>query len=171
MKENDLENDWESGMPPRGMGWQASRSRVHRGDMTPIILHVLTNKEMHGYEIIRTLEEKSHGFWRPSPGSIYPTLQLLEEQDLIVSREEGGKKVYSLTPLGKQKIEHLFEVHPWARRRQMADQFKEIRGIIPDIMKSLKQIAFSGTDEQLKEAKNILQETQERLTRLQSETL
>src|SRR4051794_27621828 len=85
-------------------GWRGLH-RARWGDMSPIVLGLLKDRPMHGYEIIRQLEEKSHGFWRPSPGSIYPTLQMLEDQGLVTSREEDGKKVYALTPEGEQKAE------------------------------------------------------------------
>ena len=62
-------------------GWRGSRAR--RGDMVPIILRALLEKPMHGYEIISELEEKSFGYWWPSAGSIYPNLQLLEEQGFV----------------------------------------------------------------------------------------
>src|ERR1700745_1834563 len=101
MERDDFENwggSWHGHMFRGWYGYQAKR-----GDMSPILLRVLAEKPMHGYEIIRELEKKSHGFWRPSPGSVYPTLQLLEEQDLVTSRDEGGKKVYTLTDAGSEE--------------------------------------------------------------------
>src|SRR5579884_2173184 len=88
--------------------------RARRGDMTPIILKLLSKEPMHGYQIISRLEEKTHGMWKPSPGSVYPTLQLLEEQELIKSSSAGGKKVYSLTESGEKAAERVkqeFKAH------------------------------------------------------------
>ena len=67
----------------------------------PTILRLLVEKPMHGYEIISTLEEKTHGLWRPSAGVVYPTLQLLEDQALVASQEQSGKRVYALTETGR----------------------------------------------------------------------
>src|SRR5262249_20971014 len=75
--------------------------QARRGDMRGIILKALLERPMHGYEIIRSLEEASGGMWRPSPGSVYPMLQLLEEEELVTGRDENGKKVYALTETGK----------------------------------------------------------------------
>ncbi|MEU5098129.1 PadR family transcriptional regulator, partial [Streptomyces sp. NPDC020996] len=57
---------------------------------------------MHGYEMIQEIAERSGGAWKPSPGSVYPTLQLLEDEGLIVSESEGGKKLFSLTGAGRE---------------------------------------------------------------------
>lgn len=143
-------------------GWQG-RPRAHRGDMAPIILRILREKPMHGYEIIRTLEEHSHGIWRPSAGSVYPTLQLLEEQELVVSREENGKKVYTLTAKGQTEAETFTTTHPWERKQRAAVNFRDISQTFRAIMHSLKDIAFEGTDQQVAEAKSILKDTGERL--------
>lgn len=75
-------------------------SSFERGNLKYILLDSIRNKPRHGYDIIRELEEKSYGFYRPSPGVIYPTLQMLEEMGLVTSAEQEGKKVYSITEEG-----------------------------------------------------------------------
>ena len=78
------------------------RSRFfERGDLKYVILDLLTDKSRHGYEIIRELEDRFHGFYTPSAGSVYPTLQLLEDIGYVKSAEQDGKKVYSITDGGK----------------------------------------------------------------------
>ncbi len=72
-----------------------------RGDLKYVLLDLLQERPMHGYEMIKALEERSHGFYVPSAGSIYPTLQLLEDRELVVSSETNGKKVYSITDAGR----------------------------------------------------------------------
>ncbi|MDY0394549.1 PadR family transcriptional regulator [Virgibacillus halophilus] len=69
-----------------------------------ILLKLLQEQPRHGYELIKELEEKFQGFYSPSPGSVYPTLQMLEDQDLIHSSKEGRKKVYHLTEEGKDYL-------------------------------------------------------------------
>ncbi len=99
--------------------------RAGRGMMEPAILSVLLDKPMHGYEIISTLEENSHGMWRPSAGSIYPTLQLLEEKGLLSSQEIDGKKVYNLTDEGQEAAAETKELNsPIRRFRQIEEWYQ-----------------------------------------------
>ena len=72
-----------------------------KGDLKYVILDLLKDKPSHGYEIIRALEERSHGFYSPSAGSVYPTLQLLEDMGYVSSTEQDGKKVYAITDEGR----------------------------------------------------------------------
>jgi DNA-binding PadR family transcriptional regulator len=71
-----------------------------RGDLKYVILHLVKDEPRHGYDIIRALEEYSHGMYTPSPGVVYPTLQLLEEMGHITGEQQDGKKVYSITQDG-----------------------------------------------------------------------
>jgi DNA-binding PadR family transcriptional regulator len=75
-------------------------SSFQKGDLKYILLDLIKDKPRHGYEIIRELEEQSHGFYKPSPGVIYPTLQMLEEMGYTSSTEEEGKKVYTISEEG-----------------------------------------------------------------------
>ncbi|MDH4067335.1 MAG: PadR family transcriptional regulator [Dehalococcoidia bacterium] len=77
----------------------------HRGDLKYIILDLLKDKPRHGYDIIRELEEQSYGFYKPSPGVIYPTLQMLQEMGYVSSTEQEGKRVYSITEEGLKFLE------------------------------------------------------------------
>jgi len=150
-------------------GWHGHRAR--RGNMKPIILRMLQKMPMHGYEIINQLEEKSHGMWRPSAGSIYPNLQLLEEQDLVTSSVEDGKKVYALTDQGKaaaEKAEEEFKA-PWEEKAAHAKNFHELRITFLETMGVLRQIALQDSEEKNTEVKKILNETKEKLTKLVDE--
>ncbi len=75
--------------------------RMGRGDVRTAVLALLAEKPMHGYQIIREIEERSDGAWKPSPGSVYPTLQLLADEGLISAEESDGRKTYSLTDEGR----------------------------------------------------------------------
>jgi len=75
-----------------------------RGDLKYIILQYLKEKPSYGYEIIRALEERFHGFYVPSPGTIYPTLQMLEEMGHVSAVEQEGKKVYTITDKGNEYL-------------------------------------------------------------------
>ncbi len=105
--------DWgmKGGPIPGAFGPQ---TRARRGDTRAAILKVLAEQPMHGYQIIQELSQRSGGAWRPSAGSIYPTLQLLADEGLIVAEESSGKKVFSLTEAGQEAVEGLAETDaPW----------------------------------------------------------
>ena len=80
-------------------------SPFQKGDLKYVILDLIKDKPRYGYEIIRILEERSHGFYAPSPGAVYPTLQFLEEAGYIIAAQQNGKKVYTITDEGRQFLE------------------------------------------------------------------
>ncbi|MBN1374591.1 MAG: PadR family transcriptional regulator [Dehalococcoidia bacterium] len=86
-----------------------------KGDLKYVILDLLKEKPSHGYEIIRALEDRFHGFYVPSAGSVYPTLQLLEDMGYVTSAEQDGKRVYTITEEGKKFI---------SERRDTMDRIK-----------------------------------------------
>jgi DNA-binding PadR family transcriptional regulator len=75
-------------------------SSFQKGDLKYILLDLIQEKPRHGYDIIRELEDRSYGFYKPSPGVVYPTLQMLEEMGYTSAAEQEGKKVYSITEEG-----------------------------------------------------------------------
>jgi DNA-binding PadR family transcriptional regulator len=91
---------------PGGFGWQGFGARwggrTRRGDMKYLVLETLTDGPRHGYEIILAIEEK-RGF-RPSPGSVYPTLQMLEDGGFVHASEIDGKRVYTITDAGRELL-------------------------------------------------------------------
>lgn len=88
-----------------------------RGDFKYILLKHLKDKPSYGYEIIRALEERFHSFYVPSPGSVYPTLQMLEEMGYISSTEQEGKKVYSITDEGLKFLDEQKESDERIKKR------------------------------------------------------
>src|ERR1700756_2001484 len=92
------------GFGPGGpRGGRRGRGRGRRGDVRSAILALLTERPMHGYEMIQEIAQRSNGLWRPSPGSVYPTLQLLVDEGLIVGTEtEGSKRLFELTDDGRE---------------------------------------------------------------------
>lgn len=90
-------------MHRHGFGfWPRGERIFHKGDFKYLILDLIKDKPCHGYEIIRDLEERFHGFYAPSPGAVYPTLQWLEEMGYVTSVQQEGKKVYTITEEGKK---------------------------------------------------------------------
>lgn len=104
-----------------------------KGDLKYVILDLLKDKPSHGYEIIRALEERSHGFYSPSAGSVYPTLQLLEDMGCVSSTEQDGKKVYAISDEGKRFL---------AERKENIDRIKEhMRGFwTPENREEIREI-------------------------------
>src|SRR5512139_2144047 len=98
---------WFWGGHGRGRGGPFRRGRMfEQGDLKYVILRLLSEKPRHGYEIIKELEERFGGAYAPSAGTVYPTLSLLEDLGYAsVTPEEGGKKVYSITPAGEKYLE------------------------------------------------------------------
>jgi DNA-binding PadR family transcriptional regulator len=99
--------DWNSQWR-KGWGGRGPRRRApifEAGDMKLVILRLLREKPRHGYEIIKALEERMWGCYTPSPGAVYPTLQLLEDQGFVRAEEADGRKVYHITPDGERFLE------------------------------------------------------------------
>jgi DNA-binding PadR family transcriptional regulator len=116
-------------------------SPFQKGDLKYVILDIIQDKPSHGYEIIRILEERSHGFYSPSPGAVYPTLQLLEEMGYIEVAHENGKKVYTITDEGKQFLsdrEHFAE----GIKKQMRDHWSKKN--TSDIRETMAEIGRMG---------------------------
>lgn len=131
-----------------GRGPQGEGGRFFgRGDMKFALLHLLRERPMYGYEMIKALEEKSGGFYTPSPGSIYPTLQMLEERGFVSSAEVEGKKVYSITETGRALLEEHgpqgeFAGPPWMRqRRAPRPELQALRG---EAMEVARLFAIAG---------------------------
>jgi len=91
--------------------WANQRGRkfrwrvFERGDLKFVILRLVSEKPMHGYEVMQALEDESHGCYKASPGSVYPTLQMLEDEGYVRCREDEGKKVYEITDEGREHLD------------------------------------------------------------------
>ena len=130
------------------------RSRIfEKGDLKYVILGLLKDKPAHGYEIMRALEDSFHGFYAPSAGSVYPTLQMLEDMGYVKSTERDGKKVYTITPQGEQFLKERKEtidkikdhMHDWQRPhdfegfRETVQDLRAIGGLVAREARDLKQ--------------------------------
>ena len=112
-----------------------------RGDLKYVILELLARKPMHGYEVMRALEEESGGCYKASPGSVYPTLQMLEDQGYLRCEEKEGKKVYSITEEGRAFLEENGDVLDDIvdRVSEITDRF--FRSEMRDLTRSFKDLA------------------------------
>src|SRR4051794_31548510 len=95
-----------------GRGMRGYQGRAGRGDIRAAILALLAEQPMHGYQIMRELRDRSGGAWRVSPGSVYPTLSQLEDEELIRAEQAGGKRVFTLTEAGKAEAEQVASAAP-----------------------------------------------------------
>jgi DNA-binding PadR family transcriptional regulator len=156
--------------PPHG--WGPGR-RTRRGDVRAAVLGVLAEQPMHGYQIIQQLEERSGGMWRPSAGSVYPTLQLLEDQGLVKSEEVEGRRVYALTEAGRAEAEANKERPagpPWAAWAGEGDEPRfKLRQAVIQLVHAARQIGMSGSAEQVEKALEILAEARRKLYGLLAE--
>jgi DNA-binding PadR family transcriptional regulator len=152
---------------PGGPGFERGHRRGGRGsrpNVRPAVLALLVERPMHGYEMIQELESRTGGIWRPSPGSIYPTLQLLEDEGLIEAEATGGRKRFSLTEAGRAEAQTAAENPPWAQfSDDSMSQVQDFRDAAVGIMSALKQVGFSGTPEQRDKALEVLNDTKRRL--------
>jgi len=92
-------------------------SPFQKGDLKYVILDLMKDKPRYGYEVIRILEERSQGFYAPSPGAVYPTLQLLEELGYVTSNQQDGKRVYSITDAGRTFLAEREDLAEGIKRR------------------------------------------------------
>ncbi len=127
--------------PGRGRGFGPRRGRMfEKGDLKYVILDLLEAKPSHGYEVIRALEERFRGFYSPSPGSVYPTLQLLEDLGYVVATQRDGKKVYEITDEGRkfleehrQSVENIWERVGGGWDPELMAEMHEIRHELGDL--------------------------------------
>jgi DNA-binding PadR family transcriptional regulator len=118
---------------------------------------------MHGYEMITELETRTGGIWRPSPGSIYPTLQLLEDEGLIVSEEAAGRKRFTLTDAGRAEATAATET-PWEHiGDDQLEDWRDLRDAGFGAMNALRQVMTAGTDEQRRRAVEVINEAKRKL--------
>src|SRR5579884_3857877 len=128
---------WGFGRRWRGFGRGGERL-FGRGDLKYIILELLRDQPRHGYDIIRALEDRFRGFYRPSPGSIYPTLQMLEDLGYVHSTQEDGKKIYAITDEGRRYLEAEQSTIDDIRSRIMSGWEAASRPEVSDLMHELR---------------------------------
>lgn len=149
------------GPPPR---WRGPKAR--RGDVRAAILAVLAEQPMNGYQIIQEIAERSGGVWKPSPGSIYPTLQQLEDEGLVTADAEVGRRTFTLTDEGRAYVaEHQDEVSaPWeAMSAPSADDENGLKPMLGQVATAMWQILATGTPEQQAKAKDAVSELRRKL--------
>ena len=172
---------WGFGPPPHvrrmwerggfGPPW-AGGPRARRGDVRIGILGVIAERPMHGYEVIRELEARSGGRWRPSPGSVYPTLQMLEDEGLVKGQERDEKRVFEITDAGRAALAARQEDGgaPWEDAADADNPMAGLRDAAFQLGAAAMQVAQTGTVEQVASTKKILDEARKAIYGILAET-
>ena len=138
---------------PGGRG----RGRAQRGDIRTAIVLLLTDQPMHGYQIMQAMSDRTGGAWQPSPGAIYPTIAQLEDEGLVTTQEEGGRRLVTLTPEGRAYVEE--------RSARLGDPFAvfadapnrpDLRDPLHQLHAAVRQIEVGGDAAQLEAAAQTL---------------
>src|ERR1039457_4676467 len=142
------------GRGPRGRGRKA-----RRGDIRTAALLLLNEEPRNGYQIMQEVEERSDGVWRPSPGSVYPALQQLEDEGLIRSEEAEGRKLFRLTDAGQAQLKDRGEdaPTPWEQMSgDVSDQAHELGKLMREVASAFVQVMKTGSEAQMGEARKVL---------------
>lgn len=163
---------------PQGPG-----RRMRRGDIRAALLRELAEGPAHGYELINRLEERSGGVWRPSPGSVYPTLQLLEDEGLVRSEERDSKRVYELTEEGRTEVSERAgrakgaPWEEWVREglgkmdglRGLRQAGEKIGPLVAPLAMAVRQVAMGADPAQLDRVASVVRKATSDIYRILSE--
>lgn len=140
-------------------------TRMARGDVRAAVLSLLAEEPMHGYQIIREIEERSNGSWKPSAGSVYPTLQLLADEGLVSAEEQNGRKTYSLTEAGRAVAEEADAPAPWESSGDTREGTRHgaLAKAGVDLAGAAAQLARTGNSEQVEKAVDVLEDARRKL--------
>jgi DNA-binding PadR family transcriptional regulator len=154
-----------------GPAWAGGGQRARRGDVRSAILVLLRERPMHGYQMIQELSERTGGEWHPSPGSVYPRLQLLEESGLITGTEAEGKRIFTLTSDGERVVEERGDqAPPWASMAAASrGPFRDLKEAFPQLAAAAMQVVKTGTAEQAEATIQILVEARRKIYALLAE--
>ncbi|MBS2019917.1 MAG: PadR family transcriptional regulator [Deltaproteobacteria bacterium] len=146
-------------------------SRARRGDVRAAILVLLAEAPRNGYQLIQELEHRTRGGWRPSPGSIYPTLEQLEDEGLVRVEQVGSSRTFALTEEGKRYVEdHAEELgtEPWSALggSEETDPRKEVLATFRQVGIAMGQVMHAGNAKQVAKAKKVLAKARRELYRV-----
>ncbi len=152
------------GRGPRGRGRKA-----RRGDIRTAALLLLAEEPRNGYQIMQEVEERSGGVWRPSPGSVYPALQQLEDEGLIRSEELEGRKLFALTDAGREHVQQRGSDRPapWEQMSgEVSSEAHELGRLMREVASAFVQVMRTGSPSQMAKAREVLDQTRRSLYRI-----
>ncbi|MBP1136369.1 DNA-binding PadR family transcriptional regulator [Arthrobacter sp. PvP023] len=160
----NIDSMWHAVEELRSRFEKRSGTRAGRGEVRSAVLALLAERPMHGYQIIREIEERSSGSWKPSAGSVYPTLQLLADEGLIRAEESNGRKIYSLTEAGREEVAGAHASAPWESGSQASGTgFAALPKAGLELAQAASQVGRTGSPEQVQQAVAVLDEARRRL--------
>ncbi|MHA7306223.1 PadR family transcriptional regulator [Arthrobacter sp. TMN-49] len=161
---NNMGGMWQAVEELRSRFEKPSGTRAGRGEVRSAVLALLAERPMHGYQIIHEIEERSGGSWKPSAGSVYPTLQLLADEGLISAEESNGRKIYSLTEAGREAVAGTDVSAPWeSTGPAQGAGFAALPKAGMELAQAAAQVGRTGTSKQVQEAVAVLDEARRKL--------
>lgn len=165
---------WIQGLLGMGQPETTAGPRVRRGDVRTAILDVVraageANEPINGYQVIQQIADRSGGAWRPSPGSVYPTVQQLHDEGLIESDDDHGRKTIRLTAAGQRYVEESRSTLEavWApfdqQRQRESSEGADLKGEIGQVMSAVWQIVSQGSEAQKSALVEVLVDTRRTL--------
>lgn len=143
-----------------GRGWGGPRGpRARRGDVRAALLVLLAEEPRNGYQLMQAIEERTDGAWRPSPGSVYPTLQQLEDEGLVTTAEREGQRVFAITDAGRVRVAERPEdaPAPWdAVKDDAGPGAGELMKLVRDVATAAAQVVRAGDEAQVQQARDVL---------------
>ena len=161
---HNIDGMWQAVEELRSRFEKRSGTRAGRGEVRSAVLALLAERPMHGYQIIREIEERSGGSWKPSAGSVYPTLQLLADEGIISAEESNGRKIYSLTEAGREEVAGANGAPPWEVTGPTSGTgFTALAKAGVELAQAASQVGRTGSPEQVREAVTVLDDARRRL--------
>ena len=150
-------------------GYRGPRAR--RGDIRAALIALLAEEPRNGYQLMQEIEQRSDGVWRPSPGSVYPALQQLEDEGLVVTGERDGRRVYELTEAGRAELGKLGDAPaPWdAVKEDVGVGTWQLFQLVREIGMAATQLVHAGDDTQVAQAQDVLRQARRSLYRILAE--
>jgi DNA-binding PadR family transcriptional regulator len=142
------------------------RRRSKRGDVRAAVLLLLEEQPRNGYQLIQELEERSHGAWKPSPGSIYPVLSQLEDEGLVVVQSSDAGRTFELTTTGRALVAERREAfgQPWdAAAATVGEPRFELMRAMRQVLHAARQVMDAGSDDQILKVAEILKDSRRRI--------
>ena len=152
--------------------WFGRGNQIGRGGVRVALLSLLAEQPMHGYQMMRELADRSRGSWRPSPGSIYPVLQMLEDEGLVrATAQADGRRVYELTEAGRNVVAaYKNERTPWEEAATRGEgNPRELRQLIYSLLSAVREVGKTGTPAEIAQARDVLTEARRALYRILAE--
>jgi DNA-binding PadR family transcriptional regulator len=153
---------------PGGGGPRGRGRRARRGDIRTAALLLLAEEPRNGYQIMQEVQERSGGIWSPSPGSVYPALQQLEDEGLISTQESDGRKLFAITDEGRAVVAERGAERPapWEQTGDGAGEAHELGRLMREVGFAFMQVMRTGSASQMGKARDVLAGTRRDLYRI-----